>query len=121
MSHLRNFMEERKASKNIYLWIGLAPLIVSLTMTVVILTVLRSLPTKLPLFYSVAWGDAQLATHQQFLIIPAIISAVALLNIIISWQLHHQQSFFKKMLFAQSVLITLILTITFIKIILIFI
>ena len=105
----------------LYFWISVPLLTLSLIMAVVIMILFKFLPPKLPLFYSVAWGNGQLATHQQFLIIPAIISAVALLNIIISWQLHHQQSFFKKMLFAQSVLITLILTITFIKIILIFI
>lgn len=104
-----------------HLWIILTPLILSLAMALTTVTVLKSLPVRLPLFYSLAWGEAQLATHQQFLIIPASISLITLLNLVISWQLHHQQSFFKKALLTSSVAVSLILTITYLKIILLFI
>jgi len=81
----------------------------------------KFLPPKLPLFYSVAWGNGQLATHQQFLIIPASISLITLLNLVISWQLHPSQSFFKKVLLISSIIVSVILVTTFIKIILMFI
>lgn len=103
------------------LWIGLSPLILSLIIALFMLTTLGSLPAKLPLFYSLPWGPGQLATHQQFLIIPGLISIVALLNLFISWQLHPSQSFFKKLLLLSPFIISLILTVTFIKIILIFV
>lgn len=102
-------------------WLMLPPFILSLIMIIFSLTALKFLPPRLPLFYSLAWGDKQLATHEQFLIIPAIISLITLTNILISWHLHPAQSFFKKILLLQSLTVSLILTITFSKIVLSFI
>lgn len=102
-------------------WIRLFPLVISLSITLITLTTLKLLPSKLPLFYSLAWGDAQLANHQQLLIIPGTITLITLLNLIISWQLHKSQSFFKKVLFISSIVISLILTIAFTKIVFTFI
>lgn len=107
--------------KRLYLWVALSPLVLGLLITILIFTVLKSLPAKLPLFYSLAWGENQLATHNEFLIIPAGIGAVTLINLVISWQLHSSQSFFKKTLFIASVIVSLILTIAFTKIVLNFI
>lgn len=81
----------------------------------------KSLPPRLPLFYSLAWGDSQLANGQQLFIIPATIVLITLFNLIISWQLHPSQVFFKKILLFSSLLVSIILTITFFKIVLIFI
>lgn len=97
------------------------PFILSIILTIIIIFFLGYLPPKLPLFYSLPWGEGQLATHQQFLIIPAIIGLITLLNLVISWQLHPSQSFFKRILFLSSIIITLILSATFIKIVLNFI
>ncbi len=93
----------------------------SLLITFFIIVLSKILPPKLPLFYSLSWGEKQLANHQQLLIIPASITLVTLFNLIISWQLHPQQVFFKKILLISTLLVTLILTITFFKIVLIFI
>ncbi|MCR4305638.1 MAG: hypothetical protein NUV73_00965 [Candidatus Daviesbacteria bacterium] len=108
-------------SNKLYLWIGLSPLFISLIITVIILTLFKFLPPKLPLFYSLPWGEGQLATPQQFLVIPASISIIALLNLIISGQLHEQQYFFKKVLLLSGGAVAIILTITFIKIVLMFV
>lgn len=104
----------------INIWINLIPLIISLPMTLFVLFFGNFLPPRLPLFYSLPWGDSQLVNHEQFLIIPASISLIALFNLIISRQLHNSQIFFKKLLLFSSLLISLILIITFLKIILIF-
>lgn len=114
-------MFKLNTSNKVSLWVELSPLILSLMIAVTMITSLKYLPPRLPLFYSLAWGQQQLATHQQFLIIPASISIVTLLNLIISWQLHSSQSFFRKILVAQSIIVSMILTIAFIKIILNFI
>lgn len=95
--------------------------LLSLLMTLFIVIAFRFLPPKLPLFYSLPWGEKQLAGKFQLLIIPAIIISVAFFNLIISRQLHPSQVFFKKILLLSSVLISLILTITFLKIVFIFI
>lgn len=107
--------------KKIHFWLGILPFVISLSMILFIMTLFKFLPPKLPLFYSLTWGEKQLATHQQFLILPTSIILVTFINLIISWQLHHQQSFFKKALLLSSVIVSLILTITFIKIVLLFI
>lgn len=108
-------------SQKLNLWLKLSPLLLALIMTLVIVFGLKFLPNKLPLFYSLSWGEAQLASHQEFLIIPASIVLITLLNFAVSWQLHPSQSFFKKVLLFSPIIISLILSITFIKIVLNFI
>ena len=108
-------------SNKLHLWIGLAILILSFSIALIIITTFKFLPPRLPLFYSLPWGEAQLATHQQFLGVPASISIITLLNLLIAWQLHPSQSFFKKALLLSSVTVSLILTLAFIKVILNFI
>lgn len=101
-------------------WLKSAPLILSAILILIILILLPTLPARLPLFYSLAWGEGQLGTHQQFLIIPAGIILIAILNFTISSQLHPAQVFFKRILYIASFVCSLILTITFTKIILMF-
>lgn len=107
-------------SKKLYVWVGLIPIGLSLIMAVIILTAFKALPPKLPLFYSLPWGNGQLATQQQFLIIPANIIFITFLNMVIFWQLHPSQLFLKRVLLISSIAVSLILVITFIKIILLF-
>lgn len=97
------------------------PLFLSLLMTLFILIFAKFLPPKLPLFYSLPWGEKQLVSRAQLLIIPATMTLVTLGNLIISWQLHHSQTLLKNILLISALLISLILTITFFKIVLIFI
>lgn len=116
-----NSNEQTSFANKMNLWINLTPLFISLFITLFIFIFGRFLPPKLPLFYSLPWGDSQLVNHQQLLIIPSIITLIALLNLTVSWHLHSSQIFFKKILLSSSILISLILTITFLKIIVIFI
>lgn len=97
------------------------PLVLALLTATSILIFLKFLPEKLPLFYSLPWGEAQLANHQQFLIIPALLVLICLINFAVSWQLHQTQSFFKMVLQSASLITAVVLLITFIKIVLIFI
>ncbi len=105
---------------NLYFWLGFLPLVISVILTIFILIFFRSLPPQLPLFYSLPWGESQLANHQQFFIIPASIILIDLINVSLIWQLHPSQTFFKKLLSLTSLIITLIFLTAFIKIFLIF-
>lgn len=96
------------------------PLLLALIIALFIAIFARILPPRLPLFYSLPWGDSQLVNIQQLLILPASIALISLFNLIISWQLHTTQNLFKKILQFCSLLVSLILTITFVKIVLIF-
>lgn len=102
-------------------WLELTPFVAALFISIAILMLSKSLPLFLPLFYSLPWGENQLSTRDQLFIIPAIIVLISLINTIISWQLHQSQAFFKKILLGFSLISTLALSITFIKIVLIFI
>lgn len=102
-------------------WLITLPLLLALIITLFIAIFARILPPRLPLFYSLPWGDSQLVNIQQLLILPASIALITLFNLIISWQLHATQNLFKKILQFCSLLVSLILTITFLKIVLIFI
>lgn len=103
--------------KKLYLWLTLLPSAVVLLLTVYILFFLKFLPAKLPLFYSLPWGEKQLANHLQFLILPLVLTLIIILNFIISISLHSAQVFFKKILNIATLLSTTILIITFIRII----
>lgn len=102
-------------------WLVFIPMLPAIFITLFIVIFTKFLPPKLPLFYSLPWGDKQLANHSQVFIIPATITLVTLCNLIISWQLHNSQVLFKNLLLFSSILASLILTITFLKVVLIFI
>lgn len=118
MLNLKGNPQNLTTSNKLDIWLILIPGVLTLSITIAIFTILQLLPTKLPLFYSLPWGNGQLATKQQFLVIPAITAAIVVLNSVISWQLHPSQSFFKKILIFSPLLISLLLTVTFVKIIL---
>lgn len=102
-------------------WIIFFPLILASLISLLLLLLLRFLPTVVPLFYSKPWGDKQLAPKRDLFIIPSLIAVMTLLNFLITRQLHQQQSFYKNALMTTSMIISLILAITFIKIVFIFI
>lgn len=79
------------------------------------------LPDRLPLFYSLSWGEAQLAQKQQFLLLPSAIILIGLINSLIASQLHQVQYLLKRMLMISLIIVDLILVITAFKIISIFI
>lgn len=103
----------------------LVPIIFSIVSTLLITTLLGiffiSLPANLPLFYSKSWGEEQLATKQQLLILPSIIILVTLINIVVAWQLHINQIILRRIILACIIAIDLIIVITAVKILTIFI
>lgn len=103
----------------------LIPLAFSLLCIFIIVNTLavfyQSLPSKLPLFYSLSWGQAELVSKQQFFILPTVIVLINLLNTFIASQLHSSQIVLRKVLVGSLVLIDLIILVTALKILLIFI
>lgn len=79
------------------------------------------LPHQIPLFYSLPWGDSQLASLGQFTILPFIIALTLLLNYTLLWHLHHSQIVLKRFLSVATAIISLLITITAYQIVLIFI
>lgn len=108
-------------SKTLSFWLSIAPFIISALLAFVILLFFRYLPQRMPLFYSLPWGEGQLAARMQFLILPSIIVLVTMLNLSVSSQLHDSQNFFKKMLGISSFIASAILTAAFVKIVFLFV
>ncbi len=81
----------------------------------------HNLPSLLPLYYSLSWGKPQLVSQNQFLILPAVIILITLVNLIASWHLHSSQLILKRILASSSAIVGVILLITAAKIIYIFI
>lgn len=103
-----------------YIFFSLLLVSISIILTFLIILTGQLLPNRLPLFYSLPWGQSQLVNKNQLLIIPAAISLISLVNFIILSHLHQSQDFFKKILIFTSVLSFILLMITAIKIVLIF-
>lgn len=120
MSNIKNGLNEKQSFDSLFFW-GVFPVTIALILSIFMLLFLRNLPQKLPLFYSLPWGDRQLIRSEQLFIIPALIIIVALGNLVICWQLHYHQTFFKKILIVSSLVTSGILTLTFIRIVSIFI
>lgn len=102
-------------------FIKFLPIVLCLLWVVFILLMEQFLPSHLPLFYSLAWGKNQLATTLQFLILPSTAICITLINLLIYWHLHPNQILLKNILVGLSLIVTLILLLTQIKIIFIFI
>lgn len=101
--------------------IGLSSIILALLMAIFILIFGRSLPPSLPLFYSLPWGENQLATHQQILSLPTIAIGISLINLMFFLRLSPIQTVLRNILAFSSIVTSLILAISLIKIVFLFI
>jgi hypothetical protein len=70
------------------------------------------LPFTIPLFYSHPWGEAQLATSLQFLVLPLLSLLAILINSIILMHLHDVQTALKRILAISSLMVVILLLIT---------
>jgi hypothetical protein len=101
--------------------LALSPIALSLIIGSAILILNPHLPPTLPLFYSLPWGELQLAKTYQLLIIPATFLCISLANLIIFLQLNNEMRAFKRILSLTSIITSLILSISFLQVISIFI
>lgn len=102
-------------------WVGTIPIILSIICAFSFFFLVNFLPKKLPLLYSLPWGESQLISFPQLLIIPALIIIISLINLLIFWRLGPTQFLFKRILSLISLVFSLILFVSLIKIILIFV
>lgn len=102
----------------------LVPNLFTVVTSLLILTIFaiyyRELPPKLPLFYSLPWGQDQLVNKPSFLLLPALPILNSLINLFIFTQLHPQQIVLRRILLLNIVLINIVVLVTALKIIFIF-
>ena len=102
----------------------LIPLFISLFLSfliaLLIFTFFNQLPPKLPLFYSLPWGDNQLVSKQQFFLLPIILLLITLINSFIASQLHPLQVVLKRLLMFSLIFVDIVILATVLKIMFIF-
>lgn len=103
-----------------YLASGIFTLISVIIILSIYIFSVNVLPNRLPLFYSLPWGQSELTNKSSLLILPAIITTVALINMLLAWQLHSSQYVLKRIILMSTILIDLIILIAAIKIVFIF-
>ncbi len=89
-------------------------------LTLFLFIFLNNLPPKLPLFYSLLWGETQLVQKEQFFILPAVMLLIGLINMAIASQLHPAQIALKRMLILSMLGFAIIIFISSVKVITIF-
>lgn len=101
------------------------PLLISLTTIVLIFAttaaLYNNLPSRLPLFYSLPWGQSQLVDKQQFFILPAVLLLTVLINTFVSLHLHPAQTALKRILMLNLIVLSVVSLVTAFKIVSIFI
>jgi hypothetical protein len=102
-------------------WLNLICLLYALIITVLFFGVIDLMPLKIPLFYSLPWGENQLVSHSQFLILPSIIILSSLINLTIAWHLHTSQAFIKKLVSGITFIVSSLIFLTAVQIIHIFV
>ena len=114
---IKKFINFYQSQEPLSFW----PITISILVALFIITLWAlnydRLPSQVPLFYSLPWGESQLASLVQFLILPAIIFLTILINLIISWHLHPSQFVIKRILISATTLIAVLILISAVKII----
>jgi len=114
---MKAFLEFYNQSDHVIFFSFILTLLFILLMIISFAITFQMLPNEIPLFYSLPWGDDQIARLPQFALLPFIAGTVAMVNLIISWQLHDAQLNLKRILNGSSTVVALLLTITALKII----
>lgn len=76
-----------------------------------------SLPPELPLYYSLAHGEAQLASQQELLGIPILLIAIIIGNTLIAFAVYSQWPVLSKIILISSFLLCALMSITIFKIV----
>lgn len=92
-----------------------------ITLLIFFFSTFKNLPEKIPLFYSHPWGENQLGSTYQFLLLPCLLTLFLLINLIISWYIHESQLTLKRIFALCSLAISIFISLTGLKIIYIFI
>lgn len=95
-----------------------------LATTIILLSFLvlyQSLPPKIPMYYSLVWGESQLVLKSQFLILPVISILITLINIFLASYIHPSQKVLRQILLLTIPFVNIVLLISVLKIFSIFI
>lgn len=110
-----------KSSDLVIFWSNFTSIFLGIIASLTLAIYYNKLPSKLPLFFSLAWGENQLVGLSQFFILPFTIFLVFLINLIIAWHLHPSQIIIQRILSVSSAIISFLILVTTFRILYIFI
>lgn len=117
MNLIKRFITFYQKQDSIIFWATSASILLSLSLMILFLFYLDQLPNQIPLFFSLPWGETQLASKTQFIILPSIILLIALINLSLTWYLHASQLTMKRIIVFSTTMVALIATIAGMRII----
>ena len=94
----------------------LAAIIIDVVVLLLLLILKNFLPPLAPLFYGKPIGEAQLTTTFGLMIAPLVSILITVINLVLSLWL--SDDFFRKLLAISAVVVSVLLTITILKIVL---
>ena len=112
LSHLGQFWQE-KANSKIFRW----NLFFILAQVGLLAWKFTSLPPQVPLYYSLPWGESQLASASALFILPTISLVLLLINHLFAISLSKTSQLLSKSLVTISLIVSLFSLITLFKII----
>lgn len=86
-----------------------------------IFLVFSRLPEVIPLFYSLPWGEKQLASKYLLILLPSLALGISLINLIIGQTILTGEIFYKRILAIATMLTSFLAFYGLIKIVLLFI
>lgn len=78
------------------------------------------LPAKVPMFYSLPWGQSQLVSPNTLFLLPILAVGITIVNILISKQLHASQLILKQLLLGIILVSDLLILLTVVRILTIY-
>lgn len=115
-----NFSNIYKKADKVVFWLNILTILIGVSIIALWQINLKDLPSRLPLFYSLPWGETQLASSSEFIIIPFLIILITFFNLFLSWYLHPSQYPLKRMLAVSSLVVSILMLIASVHIIYLF-
>lgn len=117
MNLLKRFINFYQHQDSTIFWSTAISILLSLILSIIYLLYYEVLPNQIPFFFSLPWGDTQLASKNQFFILPSLIVLSALVNLTITWHLHSSQLTMKRIIVSSTTVIALLTSIAGLRII----
>jgi hypothetical protein len=117
MKLFKKFISFYQKQDSVVFWSTSVSILMALILSTIYLIYFDQLPNQIPFFYSLPWGDTQLADKKQFFILPALIVLTALVNLTITWHLHSSQLTMKRIIVSSTTIIALLALIAGLRII----
>ncbi len=117
MKLLRSFISFYQKQDGVIFWATSTSILLSLILSFIYLFYYDQLPALIPFFFSLPWGETQLANKNQFFILPSLIVLTALVNLTLTWHLHSSQLTMKRIIVSSTTIIALMTVIAGLRII----